>query len=170
MGRIKESLNSSLDNLKVSLEIGCHQLWPSALFNQDDPFTPRILRELCEALGAEVSDYSMLLRCCGGSGLRAINLAKSYELVKEKLNAIKEEADPDMIITSCPSCFVQMDKGQEALRKSGEINFSIPVLYYTQALALCMGFNPEQVATYSATPRDKIIDRITKDEAVAGPF
>ena len=160
--KIRASLKTSLDNLKISLEIGCHQLWPSALFQQDDPFRPRILHELCEALGADVSNYSMLLRCCGGSGLRAIALHKSYELVKEKLDSIKKEVDPDMIVTSCPSCFVQMDQGQEVLRKKGEIDYSIPVFYYTQVLALCMGFDPEEVAVLSTTPRDEIIDRIIK--------
>ncbi|MFC2005924.1 CoB--CoM heterodisulfide reductase iron-sulfur subunit B family protein [Chloroflexota bacterium] len=158
--KIKASLKTSLDNIKVSLEIGCHQLWPSELFQQDDPLQPKILSELGEALGAEVCTYSMLLRCCGGSGLRALAQAKSYELVEEKLNAIKKEADPDIILTSCPSCFVQMDQGQEALRKAGKIDYSIPVFYYTQALALCMGFDPEQVAACSTTPRDKMIDRI----------
>ena len=158
--RIATSLKRSLDNITVSLEIGCHQLWPSALFRQDDPLKPKILSELSQALGAEVGTYSLLLRCCGGSGLRAIAQARSYELVEEKLNAIKTEADPDMIITSCPSCFVQMDQGQAWLRKAGRIDYSIPVFYYTQALALCMGFDPEQVAAYSVTPRDKMIDRI----------
>ncbi len=158
--KIRASLKTNLSNLKVSLEIGCHQLWPSGLFQQDDPLEPTILSELSEALGAEVGTYSLLLRCCGGSGLRAIAQARSYELVEEKLNAIKKEADPDMILTSCPSCFVQMDQGQEALRKAGKIDYTIPVFYYTQALALCMGFNPEQVAACSATPRDKMIERI----------
>jgi len=151
--KIKDSIKIGLDNFKVTLEIGCHQLWPSELFKQEDPLSPKILHEMCEALGAKVSNYSMLLRCCGGSGLRGSALKKSYELVKVKLDAMKNEADPDMMVTGCPSCFVQMDQGQEALRKAGEINYSIPVFYYNQLLALCMGFKPGSCCLLCNTTR-----------------
>jgi len=160
--KIKSNIKVGLDKFKITLEIGCHQLWPSALFLQEDPLKPKILHEMCAALGAEVFDYSMLLRCCGGSGLRGAAMAKSYELVKVKIDAMKAEADPDMIVTSCPSCFIQMDQGQEALRKAGRINYSIPVFYYTQLLALCMGLDPEKVVVSSVTPREELIRKIIK--------
>jgi len=65
-----------------------------------------------------------------------------------------------LIVTTCSSCLIQFDEAQEKLRKKSEIDFSIPVLHYVQLLALCMGFNPKQVAGISVTPRDKIINRI----------
>jgi len=164
--RIRQNLKRSLDGFKVSLEIGCHQLWPSAIFGQDDPVRPRILGEMCQALGAEVQVYSKLLRCCGGSGFRATALVKSFELVKDKLGSIREETEADMIVTTCPSCFAQMDDGQQKLREIGEIDYSIPVFYYTQLLALCMGFDPKEVAAISDTPRDEIIDEIIKGRKV----
>ena len=73
---------------------------------------------------------------------------------------LKQEIDPDMIVTTCSSCYLQFDSAQKVLREKGEIDFAIPVFYYTQLLALCMGSNPSQVAAVSETPRDDIIERI----------
>lgn len=162
VAKVKQNLKRNLEGFKVSLEIGCHQLWPSALFGQDDPVRPTILAEMCRALGAEVQIYSKLLRCCGGSGFRATALVKSFKLVKDKLESIRSETEADMIVTTCPSCLMQMDEGQQKLREMGEINYSIPVFYYTQLLALCMGFDAKEVVAISETPRDGIIDEIIK--------
>jgi heterodisulfide reductase subunit B len=158
--KIKNSLKKRLVGFKIAIEYGCHVLWPSDIFRQDDPVRPKILHELCEALGAKVIDYRRSLRCCGGSGLRGSSPERSIELVKIKLDSIKEETDADMIITGCPSCFLQFDDGQAALKSAGKINYSIPVFHYTQVLALCMGFDPKEVTAIAVTPRDEIINRI----------
>jgi len=85
-------------------------------------------------------------------------------LLKEKLVSIKEEINADMIVVGCSSCFLQMDGGQKILLEKGEIDFSIPVFYYTQLLALCMGFDPAHVAAVSEIPRDEIISRIQSEQ------
>ena len=85
-------------------------------------------------------------------------------VVKEKLLSMKEEIDPDMIVTTCSSCYLQFDGAQKIFRDRGEIDFSIPVFYYTQLLALCMGFSPSEVAAICETPRDEIIAKIQSEE------
>jgi heterodisulfide reductase subunit B len=52
---------------------------------------------------------------------------------------------------------------QKTLKERGEIDFEIPVFYYTQLLALAMGFDPAQVAAVSVTPRDAIIAEIRSE-------
>ncbi len=160
--RIKESIKYTLDDITIAVQPGCHFLWPSEVYpdKEEDPFNPKVLRELCEVLGAEAPYYSKLVDCCGMGALRSTDPEKSFTLVKEKLECIKEELDADLIVTTCSSCLIQLDDAQERLRKSGKLNFSIPVLHYVQLLALCMGFDPEQVAGISVTPRDEIIDKI----------
>jgi heterodisulfide reductase subunit B len=51
-----------------------------------------------------------------------------------------------------------MDKVQTEISK-GNGDFSIPVFDYAQILALCMGFDPKEVATISFVPRDSIIEK-----------
>ncbi|MDK9709359.1 MAG: CoB--CoM heterodisulfide reductase iron-sulfur subunit B family protein [Desulforhopalus sp.] len=165
MERIREKLKYTLKQLKIAVQPGCHILWPSDVMavKEKNTFFPTILKELCEVLGAEVPHYTKLNACCGMGAMRSTDAARSIGLVKEKLINIKEETDPDMIVTTCSSCYMQFDAAQKLLREKGEIDFEIPVFYYTQLLALCMGFDPKNVAAISETPRDAIIEKIQSE-------
>ena len=164
--KIRENLKYTLKQLKIAVQPGCHVLWPTEVMavKEENSFEPTILRELCEALGADAPYYSTINGCCGMGAMRSTDAARSFNLLKDKLLNIKEEQDPDMIVTTCSSCYLQLDGGQKTLREQGEIDFEIPVFYYTQLLALCMGFAPEHVAAISETSRDEIISKIQRPE------
>ncbi|OAG26872.1 CoB--CoM heterodisulfide reductase iron-sulfur subunit B family protein [Thermodesulfatator autotrophicus] len=164
--KINEKIKYTLKQLTIAIQVGCHALWPSKVMaiKEPNPFFPTILKELCEALEADVPHYSRIEACCGMGGMRSTNMEKSLGLLKEKLISIKEEIDADMIVVGCSSCYLQMDGGQKILRDRGEIDFEIPVFYYTQLLALCMGFDPKQVAAINEIPREEIIARIQSEE------
>ncbi|MGL1930579.1 MAG: CoB--CoM heterodisulfide reductase iron-sulfur subunit B family protein [Desulfotalea sp.] len=164
---IKSKLKYSLEGLKVATQTGCHTLFPSDVYSipEDNPYHPTMLGDLCEATGATVPHYSRLAACCGMGGMRSTDAEKSLKLFKEKLLSIKEEADPDMIITTCSSCFMQFDMSQMILKERGEIDFEpIPTFYYTQVLALAMGFDREQVAAISQIDRSTIIAEIQSEK------
>lgn len=162
---IRENLKFTLKELKIAVQPGCHILWPSEVMSvkEENPFFPTILKELCEALEADVPHYSALNACCGMGAMRSTDQTRSFGLLKSKLKSMKEEIDPDMIVTTCSSCYLQFDGAQKQLREQGEIDFEIPVFYYTQLLALCMGFDPMNVAAISETPRDQIIHKIQSE-------
>lgn len=164
--KIKDSLIYSLDGLKVAIQPGCHTLWPSDVYKvkEKNSFFPTILKELTESLGAEVPHYSRLESCCGMGGMRSTDAEKSLKLFADKLMSMKEEIDPDMIVTTCSSCFLQFDMSQPILKERGIIDFTIPVFYYTQVLALAQGFDPTQVAAISQTPRDEMIAEIQSEK------
>lgn len=164
---IKAKIKYSLDGLKIATQTGCHTLWPSDVYKvvEKNPYQPTILRELCEATGATVPHYSRLAGCCGMGGMRSTDAEKSLKLFKEKLISIKEEANPDMIVTTCSSCFMQFDMSQNILKERGEIDFEpIPTFYYTQLLALAMGFEPTQVASISQIDRSNLIAEIQSEQ------
>ena len=166
VAKIRENLKYSLAGLKIAVQTGCHSLWPSDVYKvkEENPYYPTILRELCEATGATVPHYSRLEGCCGMGGMRSTDAEKSLRLFKEKLLSIKEETDADLIVTTCSSCFLQFDMSQPILKERGEIDFEpIPTLYYTQLLALAMGFDPAQVASISQIDRSGIIAEIQSD-------
>lgn len=165
--KIKEHIKYSLDGLKIAVQTGCHTLWPSDIFTvrEDNPYKPTILRELCEATGASVPHYSRLENCCGMGGMRSTDVEKSLNLFRDKLVSIKEEVDADMVVTTCSSCFLQFDMSQPMLKERGMIDFEpIPTFYYTQLLALAMGFDPAQVAAISQIDRSGIIREIQNEK------
>ena len=167
VGEIKDKLKFNLEGLKIAIQPGCHILWPSDVYHvkEPNPFYPTILKELCEAMGAEVPHYSRLEACCGMGGMRTTDVKKSRNLFKEKIVSIKEESNPDMIITTCSSCFLQFDMAQGELKEAGEIDFDpIPTFYYTQVLALAMGYDPAQVASISKIDRSGVIAEIQSDK------
>jgi len=162
---IKKNLKYTLKEFKIAVQPGCHILWPSEVMDikEDNPFFPTMLKDLCQVLDADVPHYSALNGCCGMGAMRSTDQDKSFNLVKTKLFSMKEEINPDMIVTTCSSCYLQLDGAQKILRERGEIDFEIPVFYYTQLLALCMGFDAANVAAISETPRDHIIQKIQSE-------
>ncbi len=164
--KIRENLKYSLEGLKIAVQTGCHALWPTDVYkvNEVNPFAPTMLRELCEATGATVPHYSRLAGCCGMGGMRSTDAEKSLGLFKEKIVSIKEETDADLIVTTCSSCFLQFDMSQPILKQRGLIDFEpIPTFYYTQLLALAMGFDPNQVASISQIDRSGVIKAIQSE-------
>ena len=165
--KIQENLTYSLDGLKIAVQTGCHTLWPSDVYKvkETNPYYPTMLKKLCEATGATVPHYSRLESCCGMGGMRSTDVEKSLKLFREKLVSIKEETDADMIVTTCSSCFLQFDMSQPILKERGLIDFDpIPTFYYTQLLALAMGFDPTQVAAVSQIDRSPIIAEIQSEK------
>ena len=123
------------------------------------PARPHILRQLVEALGAEVDNFSREYQCCGGAGGFAhASAAEARDFAGTKLDAIKEETQADFIVVSCITCLMFIDNIQKELSTDGN-EYDIPVFDYNQILALCMGFDPKQVASICTVPRDKITDR-----------
>ncbi|MEW5763181.1 MAG: CoB--CoM heterodisulfide reductase iron-sulfur subunit B family protein [Bacillota bacterium] len=160
--KIKEALKHKLDGLTIAVQPGCHSLWPSEVYvdKEEDPFHPKVLREMCEALGASAPYYSRLIDCCGMGAMRSTDMEKSFKLVLRKLESMKEEINPDLIVTGCSSCLIQFDTAQEFLRKDRKINFEIPALHYMQLLALCLGADPQQVTGLAKTDVSRVVNRI----------
>ena len=65
-----------------------------------------------------------------------------------------------MIVVSCITCLMYMDHVQVSLSKNGDAKYAYPVFDYNQLLALCMGFDPQQVASISDVPRDGVWERM----------
>lgn len=160
--KIGEAVRYKLNGLTIAVQPGCHALWPSEVYEdkEEDTFHPKVLIELCEALGAKVPYYSRLLDCCGMGGMRSTDMEKSFKLVEKKLNSMKEEINPDLIVTACSSCLIQLDTAQGFLQKDRKINYEIPVLHYMQLLALCLGAKPEQVASLGKTNVQSVVNKI----------
>jgi len=161
--KIKDSITKGLEGISAVVQYPCHTLFPSETVGFDAPSgKPHMLRELVEALGAHVESYSRELQCCGGAGgFTRIALSDAITFTKKKYDAIKKETSAEFIVVSCITCLMHLDERQKGLNTGGKGNtYSIPVFDYNQILALCMGFDPKEVASISFIPRDKLIEKI----------
>jgi heterodisulfide reductase subunit B len=157
--KIKENVIKPLSSLKVAPFYGCHSLRPSKLLQLDDPERPQIFENLLEALGAEALEYRNKLKCCGGL-LKGISDDTALSLAREKLvNTTK--AGADCISTLCPFCFVALDIGQLQVKSKFNEVYNLPILHYSELIALALGVDPEELAFRSHKVKtDKVIEKI----------
>ena len=157
--RLKQSVSRPLSNLKIAAYYGCHALRPSELVKLDDPERPRILESLIEALGAKNVEYRRKLKCCGGL-LRGYSDDIALALAREKL-ANTKRAGADCIATLCPFCFIALDIGQIQVRSKFNETYDMPVLHYSELLALALGIDPKELALRTHKVKtDKVISKI----------
>lgn len=156
---IKRSVSRPLNDLKVAPFYGCHALRPSELLELDDPERPRILETLVESIGAKPVEYRNKLKCCGGL-LRGFSDDLALELAREKV-ANTSKAGADCITTLCPFCFVALDIGQIQIRGKLKESYDMPVIHYSELLALALGVDPKELALETHKIKlDKVLGKI----------
>jgi heterodisulfide reductase subunit B len=137
---IKARIKRPLAGLKVAPYYGCQIVRPYATF--DLMYYPVSMDKLLRAVGAEIVDYPLKTRCCGGSQkgtLPEVGLSLIHILLKEA-----GRRGAQVISTICPLCQFNLDAFQdEASKKYGEV--SMPVVYFTQLLGLAFGFSAKEL-------------------------
>ena len=128
-----------LRELKVAPYYGCTLLRPREVAI-DNAEAPSILREFLKALGATPVDFNESTRCCG-----------SYQVI-DNPNDISEYAriilssalshGAEALALTCPLCDYNLGQGQKELNKKSGFG-EMPLLYFTQLLALALGLNPQ---------------------------
>ncbi len=157
--RLKQNVSKPLNNLKVAAFYGCHALRPSELLKLDDPERPRILENLIETLGAKSVEYRNKLKCCGGL-LRSYSDELALDLAREKLTNTSK-SDADCITTLCPFCFVALDIGQMQVKSKFNETYDMPVLHYSELLALALGIDPKELALETHKIKiDKVLNKV----------
>ncbi|HHM24359.1 MAG TPA: disulfide reductase [Bacteroidetes bacterium] len=130
-----------LRSFKIAPYYGCQIVRPYHEF--DHPCFPNSMDMLFETLGADVVDYPLKTRCCGGSltgTIEEVGLRLNYILLSE---AYKRGAN--CMVTVCPLCQFNLEAYQEKILKKYNGWKKMPVLYFTQVLGLALGLKPEQL-------------------------
>jgi len=106
-----------------------------------------VVTGLASALGAQVGDYSTWHDCCG-FGFRHIlvsrDFTRSFSTIR-KIERMKEEVDPDLVLAHDTGCVTTLDKSQFAAKAHGH-NVDIAVMADAQFAALAMGAHPYLIA------------------------
>lgn len=132
---ITEKLVRPLTGLRVACYYGCQIVRPYAEF--DEQHRPTTMDRLLKALGAELVEWPLKTRCCGGSlsgTVQDVGLRLSYILLKE---ASKRGAD--VIATACPLCQFNLECYQSNMSRLYESDVQIPVAYFTQLMGMALG-------------------------------
>ena len=74
--------------------------------------------------------------------MRSTLLDKSLEMTYAKLLHI---AEADCIVNACPFSHLQLDLRQLEIKDKFGHEYNIPVLRYSQFLAIAMGYSPEDM-------------------------
>ena len=138
---LKAKVKAPLKGYKVAPYYGCQIVRPFAEF--DHPRYPVKMDRLMEMMGAQVVDYPLKTRCCGGSlmgTIEEVGVRLSYHLLK----AAKERG-ANVIVTACPLCQFNLEAYQDKMNKEYNDNVTLPVVYFTQLMGIAMGLDPKSL-------------------------
>ncbi|HBY93985.1 MAG TPA: heterodisulfide reductase subunit B [Chloroflexi bacterium] len=149
--RIAERQVVDLSDLTVCVHPACHYY---KIVAEDAIYDPDIyggqrtatVTGVLQALGINVADYSTWFDCCG-FGFRHVLVQRDFTrsfAVLRKIEVMKNEADPDLVVTHDTGCVTTLDKSQFAA-KAHERKVGVPVLSDAQVAAMSMGAHPFRV-------------------------
>lgn len=135
---LAEKVGKDLSALKVVSYYGCLLVRPPKVIGFDDVCEyPETMDKILKAVGINTLDWSHKTECCGGS------LAVSRpEIVKSLTKRILDDAKAvgaEAISVPCTFCHLNIDTREEELAKEFSINYDMPIVYFTELLALALG-------------------------------
>lgn len=134
---LKEKLVKEAEGLKVAPYYGCMLLRPREIAVDPVAEDPSIMEELFSACGVESVYFPFKTECCG-----SYQTVNEKQVVVSRTRAITESAvknGADLIVTSCPLCYYNLDAYQQKVAETAPGFRTIPVLYISQILALLAG-------------------------------
>jgi len=137
--KVAATTKKPLKGLRVVCYYGCLLTRPPQVTEAEHPENPTDMDRLVAALGAEVRDWSYKTSCCGA----AHSLVRPDIVLKLSSNLIEQArlAGADAIAVACPLCHTNLDARQFQMGLAEPM----PVLYFTQLMALAFGL-PEKSA------------------------
>jgi heterodisulfide reductase subunit B len=141
---ITDKIVNNLKGMKLAPYYGCMVVRPTPSF--DDPWQPTSMDKLLTSLGANVVDYQLKTKCCGGTFISTheeIALRLVHNLLR---NAIDNGADA--IVCICPLCQFNLDNYQDKISKIYEDNSRIPIIYLSQIMGIAFGLKPEELGLH----------------------
>ncbi len=133
---IAKKVKKPLRGLKVASYYGCLLVRPKEI-GLDDMENPTILDDLVAVLGAEPVDFPYKTECCG-----AYQTVDKPETVADRTFNILTSAErrgAELVSVSCPLCAFNLDHRQKDTAGKYSGFKGIPILYFTQLLAIAMG-------------------------------
>jgi len=128
---------------KVVCYYGCLLVRPKSVAHEARIEDPMQMDELMKRIGAKPLDWGMKTECCGAS----FSITRK-DIVGNLGGKILEDATgrgAEAIIVACPMCHSNLDMRRKEIEHATGKEFTIPVLYVTQAIGLALGLNSKQL-------------------------
>jgi len=138
-----------LKGLKVAPYYGCLLLRPRGI-GVDDADHPTIMEDLLKALGAETVEFAYSQKCCGS--YHTVQMKEAVADLSHRILKQAEVAGADVVAMACPLCEYNLGPRQEQVKKQYPSFNSIPVVYFTQLMALAFGLDDEATAFEANRP------------------
>ena len=146
--KIKERVTTPLTGLKVAGYVGCQTVRPFAQTQGGGEYDtyddPSFLDDFSAACGATPVPFQHKTVCCGGS-VAVMSPDRTLHLIKNILEEAKA-AGADVISTPCPLCQTNVEMYQDQINKQFGTDFNIPVVFYSQLMAVAFGMDAEKDA------------------------
>jgi heterodisulfide reductase subunit B len=143
LDKVKQQVVKPLTGLKVAGYVGCQTVRPFANTDGGGKYDtyddPEFLDNFIAACGAEAVEYDVKTSCCGGS-VSVYAPEKTLHLIK-KIVEEAVNAGADVIATPCPLCQTNVEMYQDQINKKFGTDFHIPVVFYSQLMAVAFGMD-----------------------------
>ncbi len=163
--KIKEKVKNPLTGLKVAGYVGCQTVRPFAQTQEGGEYDtyddPNFLDDFTEACGATAVPFQHKTACCGGS-VAVMSPDRTLHLIKNILEDAKQ-AGADVISTPCPLCQTNVEMYQDQINAKFGTDYKIPVVFYSQLMAVAFGMDPEKDAALQRnTNSSEKLDQLAK--------
>jgi heterodisulfide reductase subunit B len=139
---IRSRVRTPLTGLKVASYYGCLIARLPESLQIESAENPVLVDELMSAVGAEPVDWPHKTECCGA----ALTLSRQDIVIRlsgEVVDSAKE-CGADVLAVVCPLCQTNLDMYQANIEGRRGTQLGVPVLFFTQLMAVAMGLEPEQ--------------------------
>ena len=133
---LAKKVTKPLKGLRVACYYGCLLVRPKEVAF-DDVENPMVMENLIRALGATPVDFSHKTECCG-----AYQTVDKPDVIADRTDKIMgsaHEEQADLVVVSCPLCAFNLDFRQDDAKRLNPGFQNMPVLYFTQLMALAFG-------------------------------
>ncbi|MDP2793014.1 MAG: CoB--CoM heterodisulfide reductase iron-sulfur subunit B family protein [Sulfurisoma sp.] len=156
--KLAAAVTKPLKGLRVACYYGCMLVRPREVAF-DDSESPAIMENLIAALGATPVPFALKAECCG-----AYHAVGRPEIVADRTDKIMGSAlahAADIVIVSCPLCAHNLDHKQVEAKKHHPDFHGLPVLYFTQLMAIALGCDDaaQHFELHHVDPRPLLTDR-----------
>lgn len=133
---LKARVKRPLRGWNVAPYYGCLLVRPYALA---DGLTLEAFDTFIPALGANLVEFELKDRCCGGSLTGTVEEV-GHRLVYILLHQAKR-CHADVLVTVCPLCQLNLEAHQNKIKSRFGEDVSLPIPYFTQLIGLALGLS-----------------------------
>ncbi|MFQ6109481.1 MAG: CoB--CoM heterodisulfide reductase iron-sulfur subunit B family protein [Candidatus Aminicenantales bacterium] len=139
---ISKKIVKPLTDLRIANYYGCLLVRPKEV-GLDDVENPTVLEDLTAAIGGNPVDFPFKTECCG-----AYQTVDKPDIVADRAYHILTSAQnqgAEVISVSCPLCAFNLDHRQKITAQKYPEFKSLPVLYFSQLMAVALGCSEDDL-------------------------